>query len=216
MNKLKVELLSYTPVTTLLKALSMPYKKETSDLTLAQKVINVLKHESVSEHISMSFLIDGISRAELQEHMRHRIASTTCESTRYTLQKLVEDLNNPEDEKMDTFINRYFVIPEYIEEHWNHQTDYFKFIQELRDCYELFVAHLDNWVDHGVKNDYIKYALPEGYRTRFVWTINIRSLKNFLNLRLANNAHFEIRNVAAQILDVLKNTYIYPLVNKEN
>lgn len=210
MNNIKVELLSYTPVSTLLKALSMPYKKEAVDLSLAQKVINVLKHESVSEHVVMSFIIDGVSRAELQEHMRHRITSTTCESTRYTLQKLVEELQ--EDVVIDRFIDKYFVIPEYIESDWILQEQYQRFVKELEEMYEIFVMKADYWKEEGIKNDYIKYALPEGYRTRFVWTINLRSLKNFLNLRIANNAHFEIRHVAELIISSLKNTYINNLI----
>jgi len=216
MNRISVKLLHYTPMLVLLKALTMPYKNKKADLTLAEKVLNAMKHESVGEHVYISFLIDGVSRSELQEHMRHRIASTTCESTRFTLQKLLDDFNSENDEKMNDFIDRYFVIPEFIPDKWQSHNHYFRFIQELRECYEMFVKKLDYWKDEKVDNDYIKFALPEGYRTRFVWTINLRSLNNFIKLRSAPNAHFEIQSVANKILNVLKNTYVERLVNSEN
>jgi flavin-dependent thymidylate synthase len=227
MKNIKVELLHYTPMTVLLKALSMPYKNEKVDMSLAEKVCKVLKHESVAEHVYMNFLIDGVSRAELQEHMRHRISSTTCESTRYTLQELLEtlnDLDNDKDffEKCDFFnynvFDHYFVTPEYVESKWkdvklidgvdNQYQMYLKFIDGLNYLYEAHSDFMQRWYNLGVKNDYLKYALQEGYRTRFVWTLNVRSLNNFLSLRDSKNAHFEIAYVAGLIRETLKNTFI--------
>lgn len=218
MKNIKVELLHYTPMPVLLKALSMPYKKECADLTLAQKVINVLKHESVSEHVNMNFFIDGVSRMELQEHMRHRITSTTCESTRYTLQAILDSLME-EDHVANYIIDQYFVTPcMNKEEDWvdllfhESETNYNLFIFDLQQCYSSFVLMFEKWKAYGLKNDYLKYALPEGYRTRFVWSLNLRSLKNFLNLRDSANAHFEIRHVSKLIKETFTNTYIEKLL----
>ena len=55
------------------------------------KVANVSKHSSTIEHLNYSFDIDGISRAVLQELARHRIASYTVKSTRYTLKELKDE-----------------------------------------------------------------------------------------------------------------------------
>lgn len=213
MKHIKVDLLHYTPMTVLIDAVSMPYQKNQVDLTLAEKVINVLKHESVAEHISMSFLIDGASRTELQEHMRHRIASTTCESTRYTLQNILDSLDDVDyQEKLGIKygypIYAHFVLPDYISKAFKHEELYNQYETRLRDIYYNFLDFLEFCYNNDIPNDFVKYGLPEGYRTRFVWTINLRSLKNFLNLRLADNAHFEIRHVANLIKNSLKNTYI--------
>ena len=54
--------------------------------------------------------------------------------------------------------------------------------------------------------DKIKYALPECYKTELVWTINLRSLRNFLKLRLSLKAHQEIRKLAYEI-------YTYLMIN---
>ena len=51
--------------------------------------------------------------------------------------------------------------------------------------------------------DKIKYALPECYKTELVWTINLRSLRNFLKLRLSLKAHQEIRKLATIIYSCL-------------
>lgn len=55
------------------------------------RVANVSKHASTIEHLSYSFDIDGISRACLQQLCRHRLASYTVQSTRYTLSKLLKN-----------------------------------------------------------------------------------------------------------------------------
>ena len=55
------------------------------------RVANVAKHSSTVEHLSYSFDIDGISRACLQQLCRHRLASYTVQSTRYTLSKLLKN-----------------------------------------------------------------------------------------------------------------------------
>lgn len=208
MKKIKVELLNYTPMTTLLKAVAMPYKNEKASMNLAEKVCKVLKHESVSEHVYMSFLIEGISRLELQEHMRHRLSSTTCESTRFTLDKIVDSLN----------IDNY-TLPEFIEEKWDLKNgispkdNYNEFIEDLTQLYKHNNNIISMMLDKKYPMDYVKYAVPEGYKTRFVWTINIRALNNFLDLRDSKTAHFEIRYVAKLIKEALKNTYIERLLH---
>ena len=61
------------------------------DKELIHRVGNKNKHASTLEHINYSFDIDGISRACLQELARHRHASMSVKSTRYTLKELKEE-----------------------------------------------------------------------------------------------------------------------------
>ena len=58
------------------------------DLALIDRVGNQYHHSSILEHISFNFFIDGISRACLQEISRHRIASLSVKSSRYTISEL--------------------------------------------------------------------------------------------------------------------------------
>ena len=47
-------------------------------------------HESILEHINLTFSVKGLSRACLQELARHRHISLSVESTRHTLRKQTE------------------------------------------------------------------------------------------------------------------------------
>ena len=48
----------------------------------------------------------------------------------------------------------------------------------------------------GVANDKSKYNMPESFRTQLTWSINLRSLQNFLSLRTDKKALPEIQHLA--------------------
>jgi len=56
-------------------------------------------------------------------------------------------------------------------------------------------------IKNGTSNDVSKYCLPESYRTELIWSINARSLKNFLSLRTDKAALKEIRVLAHHVYD---------------
>ena len=151
------------------------------------KVANVSKHSSTIEHLNYSFDIDGISRAVLQELARHRIASYTVKSTRYTLQELKnEESFSVEDGKERA--SKYVVL------NGNILIDH-SIISALEMLRYLLSA--------GTPNDVAKYALPEAYKTNLVMTINARSLQNFLELRTSKHALKEIQDLARAMFEVL-------------
>lgn len=195
MDKIKVNLLHITPQEVVINAVSKPYKNEKASLSLVKKVGYVYKHESVLEHITLNFEILGISRLCLQELARHRIASFTVESTRFTLQKI--EKNAP--------LSDYFVFPDFKSE--TLKSNYEDYCRERLDELMKFRE------DESVKNDELKYYLSENFRTNLIFTINLRSLINFLKLRSPKQAHFEIRHLALLIIEKLKNTYISEIVD---
>lgn len=146
------------------------------DLALLEKIIDS-KHESVLEHMVFTFKITDISRACLQELARHRIASYSVKSTRYTLKELRD---TPDDELEKFLIENIEPIVKYSS------------IESLKKI--KMMLNMPN-----PDMDKIKYALPECYKTELVWTINLRSLRNFLKLRLSLKAHQEIRKLAFEI-----------------
>ena len=150
------------------------------DLALLKKIIDS-KHESVLEHMVFTFKITDISRACLQELARHRIASYSVKSTRYTLKELRDTPDN-ELEK--------FLIEDIESIVKSSAIDSLKKIKMM-----LNMSNPDM--------DKIKYALPECYKTELVWTINLRSLRNFLKLRLSLKAHQEIRKLATIVYSCL-------------
>ena len=150
------------------------------DLALLKKIIDS-KHESVLEHMVFTFKITDISRACLQELTRHRIASYSVKSTRYTLKELRD---TPDDELEKFLIENIEAIVKYSS------------IESLKKI--KMMLNMSN-----PDMDKIKYALPECYKTKLVWTINLRSLRNFLKLRLSLKAHQEIRKLATIIYSCL-------------
>lgn len=95
MENIKVKLIHHTPFDVMRQACMLPYKaKKLSAEKIAKIALSSTerygeRHGSVMEHISLHFHIKGSSRLELQEHMRHRIASPTVESTRFVLKKIL-------------------------------------------------------------------------------------------------------------------------------
>ena len=150
------------------------------DLALLEKIIDS-KHESVLEHMVFTFKITDISRACLQELARHRIASYSVKSTRYTLKELRD---TPGNELEKFLIDDIEPIVKYSS------------IESLKKI--KMMLNMSN-----PDMDKIKYALPECYKTELVWTINLRSLRNFLKLRLSLKAHQEIRKLATIIYSCL-------------
>ena len=59
------------------------------DFVPAEVLTRIIKagHESILEHINLTYSIKGITRAVLQELSRHRHISLSVESTRHTLRK---------------------------------------------------------------------------------------------------------------------------------
>lgn len=158
-------------------------------------------HTSTLEHININFKINGISRLVLQELARHRIASPSVKSTRYTLKELKgeEEFNpiSPED------FERAF--SKYINSSGNSEVDY---------CSIVALENLRRMVALGISNDVVKYCLPECYKVDLMWTINIRSLQNFLALRTDPSAHFEIRELAWAVYNALPESYKFLVAMK--
>jgi thymidylate synthase (FAD) len=164
-------------------------------------VLAVIKknHTSTLEHLTYNFKIEGMSRLVLQELARHRIASLSVKSTRYTLKELKgEDtfIDNIEMKlmKIDITEEQRIRAKKYINLTGNEEID-------NRSILELELLRQSVREDN--PNDVSKYNLCENYKVDLVWSINARSLRNFLQLRLAPEAHFEIRELAAKIKEAI-------------
>jgi len=207
LDKIKVILKHVTPEFVVNEAVGMPYDTPPS-FELTGKVIGVKKHLSVAEHIVMNWHVIGASRLELQEHMRHRMASPTVKSTRYTIDKdfLRDVALNTEDLFVRPDMSKLPVEQAAIlSAHMSFSET--AAITAIRECKKAKIP-----------NDYIKYLLPESLRTSFSWTINLRSFINFLELRTDKHAHFEIRHIAklmrAELANKLEAQYVDELLHE--
>lgn len=70
----------------------------------------------------------------------------------------------------------------------------------------------------GVKSDSLKHVIPESYLTDLVWTINVRSLRNFLQLRLSKSAHKAIRSLAKAVYEAIpaEHKFLFEDIANEN
>jgi len=162
------------------------------DRELIDRVGNKFKHASTLEHLVYTFYIQGISRALLQELARHRIASLSVKSTRYTLKELKGE---------ECFVSgdfdraqKYLVLTG---------------VEMVDNMSILALENLRLVLREGISNDKAKYCLPESYKTELTWTINARSLQNFINLRSSKSALWEIQNLAQKLYDNLPINHQY-------
>jgi thymidylate synthase (FAD) len=70
---------------------------------------------------------------------------------------------------------------------------------ELRKVYDVAYETYTSLVDAGVARELARSVLPVGAYTEFYWTVNARSLMNFVSLRAAETAQREIRRYALAV-----------------
>lgn len=188
---MQILLLNYTPLEICANAIRTCWQSfdksdncGQKDRELIDRVGNKFKHASTLEHLFYNFYIKGISRALLQELARHRMASLSVKSTRYTLKELKNEMKFDDLQKA----KKYIVLTG----------------DEVVD--NASMKALNNLIEilqSGKSLDIAKYCLPESYKTELSWSINARSLQNFLSLRTSKSALWEIRNLANKIYETL-------------
>ena len=182
------------------------------DKELIDRVGNKFKHASTLEHLTYTFYVAGVSRALLQELARHRMASYSVKSTRYTLKEL-KDEETFTDGMSAVELHEKYTNPDevYNDKHMKRAEKYLVFTGELFTDFSSVCA-LENLrlvLQSGVANDKAKFCLPESYKTELTWTINARSLQNFLALRASKSALWEIRDMAKNIFETLPTDHRY-------
>jgi len=173
------------------------YQTGEKDFNLIKRVGFKFKHESVLEHSLVVLEIEA-SRALLQELSRHRIGiSPTVKSTRYTL----TELKNEEPfivKKMSGEIIDYERVKKYV------------VLTKDEEVNESIVKALENTrqlVKSGKSNDIVKFSLPEAFKFKGQYSINLRALINLLKLRIHKDALWEFRELSKDIIDVLPKEY---------
>ena len=187
---LKVELVSHTkdPEITCARCASVSWRRKSmKKLTLDQArelIRRVLKygHESVIEHASFTFFVEGVSRSLTHQLVRHRIASYTQQSMRYV------DL---------TELEGYFIRPESISENRELARSFDDMMARCKDAYELFR-------EKGIAPEDARFVLPIATQTKIAVTMNARELRHFFALRCCLRSQWEIRELANKILEICK------------
>src|SRR6059036_3478591 len=147
------------------------------------------RHGSPFEHNAFRFHI----RCPIfvaREWFRHRIGSFNEFSMRYA--RATDDFYVPEPEDVRTQVGKpgaYSFEPVSAEVAETARN-------ELRAVYEAAYAAYERLVELGVARELARCVMPVGTYTEFYWTVNARSLMNFVSLRAAETAQREIRRYA--------------------
>lgn len=134
-------------------------------------------HLSVFEHASVTFRVEGISRACMAQLTRHRLTSFCVESQRYNRYDLAGD--------------DWYVTPPEISHAQNPDVP-----DAFRDVVTVAAIEYRNALENGIKPEDARYLLPEATKTNLVMTCNVRELFHILDMREDKAAQWEIRDLA--------------------
>lgn len=214
--KLKVELLAYSenPELIISAAARLCYSPagitqllESIDDTTQQRMIKKLfdlGHESPVEHVNFTFGIEGVSRSLLAQLTRHRIASYSVKSQRYVKEG-----------------NFSYIMPPEIKNIPAAEKIFNRSMEETQNSYNQLVEilidkHYADLISKGYLTEQAKqiaekkaiedarFVLPNSCETKLIMTMNVRSLFNFFAHRCCNRAQWEIRDLAKEMLKLVK------------
>jgi thymidylate synthase (FAD) len=143
------------------------------------------KHASPFEHNLFRFHI-RCPIAVAREWMRHRWSSFNEHSLRYS--EAIDEFYIPEPAQIRTQVGKpgaYTFEPMDPESAEKVRTI-------LSDSYREAWNRYRDMLELGVAKEVARFVLPVGLYTEFYWTVNARSLMNFVALRNAENAQWEI------------------------
>ncbi|MEM2021410.1 MAG: FAD-dependent thymidylate synthase [Zestosphaera sp.] len=151
------------------------YLRSYSEDDVKSHVTEAFKYPSVLEHVVFTFLIEGVSRVTSHQLVRHRIASYTQESQRYSA------------------VEREYVIPDTVVKAGFEG----RFRELMESAYSLY----DEMVKAGIPYEDARYVIPQAVATRMLMTVNLRELIHIACLRLSPHAQWELRNVVESMVE---------------
>ena len=156
-------------------------KLSSSDVESFLDKIMSLGHQSVLEHASFTFGIEGISRATSHQLVRHRLASYSQQSQRYVSHKAGFEAVVPPSIAAQPELNA-------------------RFEEQLQAIHRVYA----DLVEAGIPAEDARYILPNAAETKIMVTMNARELIHFFELRCCERAQWEIRSMAVEMLRLVK------------
>lgn len=138
-------------------------------------------HDSVLEHASFTFGIEGVSRVLLAQITRHRLASFSVQSQRYVSYE-------------DGF--GYIMPPKIAALGEDAQAEFARQMDTMHLWYTQWQERLGT--GEGGNED-ARFVLPGACETRMMVTMNVRELRHFFSLRMCSRAQWEIRELATRM-----------------
>ena len=154
---------------------------ETKDQTDFVHKIMSMGHDSVLEHASFTFGIEGVSRVLLAQITRHRLASFSVQSQRYV-----------------SYESGFgYIVPPKIEALGEEAVAEFR--QQMDTMHQWYTEWQKKLGTGEGGNEDARFVLPGACETRMMVTMNVRELRHFFSLRMCSRAQWEIRALANEM-----------------
>ncbi len=171
------------------------HKTDTADRGLIRYLYKN-KHMSPFEQVVFTFHAK-VPNFVMKQYLRHRTFSTNEYSQRYS--EVTADFYIPDEWRKQGSTN--------------HQgsgekcspTSNSLHNEEYREAVGETFANYQTMLDNGIAKEMARMVLPSSVYTEFYFTVDLRNLLHFLELRLHSHAQLEIRVFAEAILSILKN-----------
>jgi thymidylate synthase (FAD) len=138
-------------------------------------------HDSVLEHASFTFGIEGVSRTLLAQITRHRVASFSVQSQRYV-----------------SYESGFgYIVPPKIEALGEEAVREFE--QQMDTMHQWYTQWQQKLGTGEGGNEDARFVLPGACETRMMVTMNVRELRHFFSLRMCSRAQWEIRALANEM-----------------
>ena len=146
-----------------------------------QKIMG-MGHDSVLEHASFTFGVEGVSRVLLAQLTRHRLASFSVQSQRYVSYEHGFG---------------YIVPPKIAALGQDAAEEYARQMDQMHQWYCQWQERLGAAGESS--NEDARFVLPGACETRLMMTMNVRELRHFFSLRMCSRAQWEIRALATEM-----------------
>ncbi|HNR98385.1 MAG TPA: FAD-dependent thymidylate synthase [Planctomycetota bacterium] len=163
-------------------------RRDPEDNARLVRMVVARGHLSTIEHVSFTFLLEGVSRAMTHQLVRHRVASYSQRSQRYVAEHDFAYVMPPRlrGKKVAT------TAGEVDAEGYFHETMVY-----LAERYAALCEAFGGSTEESRED--ARYVLPNACETRIIVTMNGRELRHFFEERLCLRAQWEIRAVAERM-----------------
>lgn len=134
-----------------------------------------------------------------REWFRHRVGSFNEFSARYS--EMPNEYYVPKIRDVRGQVGK---PGSYTFEPFSSQADALDVIRTIDETNMAAYNAYKSLLDKGVAKELARTVLPVGSYTQFYWTVNARSLMNFLSLRTDQNAQYEIRQYAIAVEELFQ------------
>lgn len=197
---MKVTLINHTPEPEKMAAIAarMCYTPKTAtemmdnltDEEIGRMVMKGIEshHDSLFEHITFTFVVEGVSRVLSHQFVRHRVGTT---------------FHQKSQRHVKSSIFKESVTPPSIAQKPEALKEFRKILREIDTAYEKLIAM-------GISKDDARFVYPNATETQLMVTMNARQLIHFFSLRCCKRASWEIQQMANLMLEECRN--VSPLI----